>query len=409
MARKKVLLRLAALVREHLEELALLESLDVGKPIRDTLRVDVPSAATTLQWYAETIDKTYGEVGPTGPDALSLVTREPIGVVAAIVPWNYPLIITAWKLGAALSTGNSVVLKPASQSPLTALRLAELAAEAGLPDGVLNVVTGPGQVIGDALARHPASTRSRSPARPRWAARCSARSGNWTSRRSRSSSAARARRSCWPTSATSRRRPPRSAGGYRVLVGRESRRGSLHRLRDAVEHGWPCPLALEEFSHGAMANAYDAGAANLPFAALRTHPGGLADVNPRYRTVTCPFTGETLVAVPALRPDVTIIHAQKADREGNVLIEGIVGVQKEAVLAARRAVVTVEEVVDSFEGGHPNACILPRWTIRAIAVVPGGAFPSYAFGYYARDNAFYRGWDEISRTREGFRPGWTST
>ena len=155
-ARKRVLLRLAELIREHLEELALLESLDVGKPIRDTLRVDVPSAATTFQWYAETIDKVYGEIGPTGPDALSLVTREPIGVVAAIVPWNYPLIITAWKLGAALATGNSVVLKPASQSPLTALRLAELAAEAGLPDGVLNVVTGPGGVIGDALARHPA-------------------------------------------------------------------------------------------------------------------------------------------------------------------------------------------------------------------------------------------------------------
>ena len=154
-ARKRVLLRLSGLIREHLEELALLESLDVGKPIRDTLRVDVPSAATTFQWYAETIDKVYGEIGPTGPDALSLVTREPIGVVAAIVPWNYPLIITAWKLGAALATGNSVVLKPASQSPLSALRLAELAAEAGLPDGVLNVVTGPGGVIGDALARHP--------------------------------------------------------------------------------------------------------------------------------------------------------------------------------------------------------------------------------------------------------------
>jgi acyl-CoA reductase-like NAD-dependent aldehyde dehydrogenase len=153
-ARKRVLLRLADLVREHLDELALLESLDVGKPIRDTLRVDVPSAATTFQWYAETIDKVYGEVGPTGPDVLSLVTREPIGVVGAIVPWNYPLIITAWKLGAALATGNSVVLKPASQSPLSALRLAELAAEAGLPDGVLNVVTGPGAAIGDALARH---------------------------------------------------------------------------------------------------------------------------------------------------------------------------------------------------------------------------------------------------------------
>ena len=153
--RKRVLLRLAELIRANREELALLESLDVGKPIRDTLAVDVPSAAKTIQWFAETIDKVYGEVGPTGPDALSLVTREPIGVVAAIVPWNYPLIITAWKLGAALATGNTVVLKPASQSPLTALRLAELAAEAGLPDGVLNVVPGPGPSIGTALARHP--------------------------------------------------------------------------------------------------------------------------------------------------------------------------------------------------------------------------------------------------------------
>jgi acyl-CoA reductase-like NAD-dependent aldehyde dehydrogenase len=153
--RKRVLLRLAERIRDQREELALLESLDVGKPIRDTLAVDVPSAAKTIQWYAETIDKLYGEVGPTGPDTLSLVTREPIGVVGAIVPWNYPLIITAWKLGAALATGNSVVLKPASQSPLTALRLAELASEAGLPDGVLNVVPGPGATVGDALARHP--------------------------------------------------------------------------------------------------------------------------------------------------------------------------------------------------------------------------------------------------------------
>jgi acyl-CoA reductase-like NAD-dependent aldehyde dehydrogenase len=154
--RKRVLLRLAELMRANRDELALLESLDVGHPIRDAIRVDVTSSATTIQWYAETIDKVYGEVGPTGPDALSLVTREPIGVVAAIVPWNYPLIITAWKLGPALAAGNSVVLKPASQSPLTALRLAELAAEAGLPDGVLNVVTGPGSVVGPALARHPA-------------------------------------------------------------------------------------------------------------------------------------------------------------------------------------------------------------------------------------------------------------
>ena len=153
--RKRTLLRLAELMREHRDELALLESLDVGKPIRDAVRVDASSSATTIQWYAETIDKAYGEVGPTGPDALSLVTREPIGVVAAIVPWNYPLIISAWKLGPALATGNSVVLKPASQSPLTALRLAELASEAGLPDGVLNVVAGPGSVVGPALARDP--------------------------------------------------------------------------------------------------------------------------------------------------------------------------------------------------------------------------------------------------------------
>jgi acyl-CoA reductase-like NAD-dependent aldehyde dehydrogenase len=153
--RKRVLLRLAELMRANRDELGLLESLDVGKPIRDALNSDATSSAVTIQWYAETIDKVYGEIGPSGPDTLSLVTREPIGVVAAIVPWNYPLIISAWKLGAALATGNSVVLKPASQSPLSALRLAELASEAGLPDGVLNVVTGPGAVVGDALARHP--------------------------------------------------------------------------------------------------------------------------------------------------------------------------------------------------------------------------------------------------------------
>ena len=153
--RKRVLLRFSELIRRDREHLALLEALDVGKPIRDTVSVDVPSCATTIAWYAETIDKVYGEIGPTGPDVLSLVTREPIGVVAAIVPWNYPLIISAWKLGAALATGNSVVLKPASQSPLSALRLAELASEAGLPDGVLNVIPGPGAVLGDALARHP--------------------------------------------------------------------------------------------------------------------------------------------------------------------------------------------------------------------------------------------------------------
>jgi glutaconate CoA-transferase, subunit A len=152
-----------------------------------------------------------------------------------------------------------------------------------------------------------------------------------------------------------------------------------------------------------MASAYDAGAARLPFAMFRGAPGGLADVNPKYRSVVCPFTGEALTAVPSLRPDVTVIHAQRADREGNVMIEGIIGVQKEAVLAAQRAIVTVEEIVERFEGRQPNACILPHWALHAIAVVPGGAFPSYAYGYYARNNPFYLAWDEIARGRDTFQ------
>jgi glutaconate CoA-transferase, subunit A len=179
--------------------------------------------------------------------------------------------------------------------------------------------------------------------------------------------------------------------------------GSLHRMRDAVENGWPGPLQIEEHSHAAMANAYEAGAANLPFAAFRGYIGvDLPKVNPRIRSVVCPFTGETLAAVPAIRPDVAIIHAQRADRAGNVLIEGIVGVQKQAVLAARRSIVTVEEIVDDFADVHPNACVLPRWTVGAICHVPGGAFPSYAQGYYKRDNAFYKAWDAIARDRETF-------
>jgi glutaconate CoA-transferase subunit A len=179
--------------------------------------------------------------------------------------------------------------------------------------------------------------------------------------------------------------------------------GSLHRLRDAVEKGWPHPLALEEHSHAALANAYAAGAAGLPFATFRGYLGtDLPKVNPNIRTVTCPFTGETLAAVPALRPDTTIIHALKADRAGNVLIEGILGVQKEAVLAAKRALVTVEEIVEDFGPRSPNAVILPAWTVTAVACVPGGAHPSYANGYYRRDNAFYLGWDDIARDRDGF-------
>jgi len=180
--------------------------------------------------------------------------------------------------------------------------------------------------------------------------------------------------------------------------------GSLHRLRDAVENGWPQPLALEEHSHAAMANAYEAGAANLPFAVFRGYQGvDLPKVNPKIRTIECPFTGEQLAAVPAIRPDVTIIHAQRADRAGNVLLNGIVGVQKQAVLAAKRAVVTVEEQVDDLGAPGLNAVILPAWTISAIAVVPGGAFPSYAQGYYRRANGFYIAWDDISRDRTKFQ------
>jgi glutaconate CoA-transferase subunit A len=179
--------------------------------------------------------------------------------------------------------------------------------------------------------------------------------------------------------------------------------GSLHRFRDAVENGWPRPLELEEHSHAAMASAFHAGAAGLPFATLRGYVGSqLRDVNGGIRSVTCPFTGEEFAAVPALRPDVAVIHAQRADRDGNVLLEGIVGVQKEAVLAATRSVVTVEEVVDDLAPPSPNSVILPTWVMDAVAVVPRGAAPSYAHGYYERDNLFYREWDTVSRDRARF-------
>jgi glutaconate CoA-transferase subunit A len=152
-----------------------------------------------------------------------------------------------------------------------------------------------------------------------------------------------------------------------------------------------------------MANAYEAGASNLPFAAFRGYQGvDLPKVNPNIRTVTCPFTGEVLAAVPPIRPQVTIIHAQRADRSGNVLLDGIVGVQKQAVLAAQRSIVTVEEIVDDLAAPGLNAVILPAWTVSAIAVVPGGAYPSYTQGYYRRANDFYRSWEGISRTRAGF-------
>jgi glutaconate CoA-transferase, subunit A len=178
--------------------------------------------------------------------------------------------------------------------------------------------------------------------------------------------------------------------------------GSLHRLRDAVEQDWPQPLELDERSHSDMANAYAAGASGLPFAVLRGHIGDdLPKVNPAIKRITCPFTGEVLAAVPAIRPDVAVIHAQKADRRGNVLLWGIIGVQKEVVLAAKRSIVTVEEIVDRLEA-PPNACVLPHFVIGAVCHVPHGAWPSYAQGYYKRDNHFYKAWDDIAREREAF-------
>lgn len=178
--------------------------------------------------------------------------------------------------------------------------------------------------------------------------------------------------------------------------------GSLHRFRDAIENGWPRPLEVEEHSHAGMANRYVAGASGLPFAVLRGYVGtDLPKVTPTIAPITCPFTGEELMAVPALNPDVSIIHAQQADRRGNVAIWGISGIQKEAVLSARRAIATVEEVVDRFEP-HPFQIVIPSVAVDAISVVPKGAHPSYADGYYDRDNAFYEAWDPIGRDREKF-------
>jgi glutaconate CoA-transferase subunit A len=178
--------------------------------------------------------------------------------------------------------------------------------------------------------------------------------------------------------------------------------GSLHRFRDAVEHGWPVPLEIEEHSHAGMANRYVAGASGLPFAVLRGYNGtGLLDETDSVKSITCPFTGETLTAVSAINPDVAVIHAQRADRAGNVQFWGITGVQKEAVLASRRSVVTVEEVVDTLDP-RPGAVVLPAWTVTFISEVHNGAHPSYAQDYSIRDNDYYQAWDTISRDREAF-------
>jgi glutaconate CoA-transferase subunit A len=178
--------------------------------------------------------------------------------------------------------------------------------------------------------------------------------------------------------------------------------GSLHRFRDAVQNGWPTPLELEEHSHAGMANRYVAGAAGLPFAVLRGYTGtDLPNHTANIAPITCPFTGEVLTAVPALRPDVAVIHAQRADRRGNVQMWGITGVQKEAVLAARRALVTVEEVVDALDH-RPGAVVLPFWAVSRVVAAPGGAHPSYAQGYSHRDNDYYVRWDAVSRDRDSF-------
>ncbi len=178
--------------------------------------------------------------------------------------------------------------------------------------------------------------------------------------------------------------------------------GLLRRFRDSLENGWPNKIDIEEHSHSAMAHAYESGAAGLPCAIFRGYKGAeLREVNSNIKTITCPFTGEELSAIPSLNPDVAFIHAQKADKKGNVLIEGILGVQKEAVLASKRSVVTVEEVVENLNS-HPNATVLPGWTITSICHVPGGAHPSYARGYYKRDNASYIEWDKIASERNTF-------
>jgi glutaconate CoA-transferase, subunit A len=177
--------------------------------------------------------------------------------------------------------------------------------------------------------------------------------------------------------------------------------GSLHRFREAVEDGWPHPIELEEHSHAGMAARYVAAASGLPFGTLRGYVGSdLLERTANVATVTCPFTGEELTAVRALDLDVAVIHAQQVDRHGNVGLWGLTGVQKEAVLAADRSIVTVEERVTAFDSRVTT--VLPAWVLSAVAVVPHGSHPSYTQGYSNRDNAFYAAWDAISRDRDRF-------
>lgn len=177
--------------------------------------------------------------------------------------------------------------------------------------------------------------------------------------------------------------------------------GSLHRLRDAVENGYPSPLTLEEHTHAGMAARYSAGASGLPFGILDGYIGNDLASHSNVAVIESPFDDRRVTAVPALNPDVGVIHAQQADRSGNVGLWGITGVQREVVLASRAVVVTVEEIVDDLEP-RPNAAVLPSWTIDAIAEVPRGSHPSYSMGYTTRDNSFYMKWDRISRDRVVF-------
>ena len=177
--------------------------------------------------------------------------------------------------------------------------------------------------------------------------------------------------------------------------------GSLHRFRDAIENNWPHAIEIEEHSHAGMANSYCAGASDMPMAVMRGYAGTDLVEYTNVKTVECPFTGQTLAAVPALNPDVAIVHAQEADKQGNVQLWGIPGVQKEAVLAAAKSIVTVERIVDELEP-RPGGAVIPGWVIDAVAEVPRGSQPSYALGITERDNDFYRAWDKLSRDRDEF-------
>jgi glutaconate CoA-transferase subunit A len=178
--------------------------------------------------------------------------------------------------------------------------------------------------------------------------------------------------------------------------------GSLQRFRDAVENGWPHKIEIEEHSHAGMAARYVAGASGLPFGVLRGYAGThLVEQSSSIKTIKCPFTGEDLTAVPAINPDATFVHAQRADKNGNVQLWGLLGVQREAVLAAKASIVTVEEIVDELSP-IAGSIVLPSWVVSAVCCIPNGAHPSYASSYSERDNAFYKAWDDIAKDRELF-------